>query len=66
MDERTAAAAERKCIFCETGILLPGKNTEQIGETSVTVDADICNVCGEIFYSTQTVVKLQRIRREKK
>ena len=53
-----------KCVICKTGECLPGTThfTNVVKEKLVVVknvNANICNNCGEAYFSTETVEYIQ-------
>jgi len=55
-----------KCVICKTGEVQPGKVQAEIkigcDRVLVPVDADVCQECGEPYYSADVLRILERVR----
>ena len=57
-----------KCVICKTGNVQPARVEAEVkagrDRLLVTVDAEMCQQCGEAYYSTETLQHLERVRSE--
>lgn len=57
-----------QCVICKRGHVAPGKTQAELKVGSdhllVPVDAEICDECGEAYYSTDAMRYLERVRED--
>ncbi len=57
-----------KCVICKTGEVKPASVQAEIKVGSdrllVPVEAEVCQQCGEEYYSSEVVRNLERVREE--
>jgi YgiT-type zinc finger domain-containing protein len=57
-----------RCVICKVGEVKPGRVEAEIRLGSdrllVSVEAEVCNECGEAYYSTETMRYLERVRED--
>ena len=55
-----------ECVICKMGTTFKGKTTYTIDKQKSLlvfrdVEADVCNNCGEVYFSLETTKKLQQL-----
>lgn len=57
-----------KCVICKTGEVKPTSVEAEVKVGSdrllVLVDAEVCQQCGEAYYSADVVRQLQKVRED--
>lgn len=57
-----------KCVICKTGEVKPSSVEAEIkvgcDRLVVPVEAEVCQQCGEAYYSAEVVRRLERVREE--
>ena len=56
------------CVICKTGNVRPASVEAEVkvgtDRILVPVEAEVCQQCGESYYSTEVVRRLERVREE--
>ncbi len=57
-----------KCVICKTGEVKPTSVEAEVKVGSdrllVLVEAEVCQQCGEAYYSTEVVRQLEKVRED--
>jgi len=57
-----------KCVICKTGEVKPTSVEAEVKVGSdrllVLVEAEVCQQCGEVYYSTEVVRQLEKVRED--
>ncbi len=57
-----------KCVICKTGNVRPASVEAEVkvgtDRILVPVEAEVCQQCGEAYYSAEVVRRLERVREE--
>ncbi len=60
--------ASMKCVICKTGEVKPTSVEAEVKVGSdrllVLVEAEVCQQCGEVYYSTEVVRQLEKVRED--
>ncbi|MGH7431169.1 MAG: type II toxin-antitoxin system MqsA family antitoxin [Candidatus Methylomirabilales bacterium] len=55
-----------KCVICKTGEVKPASVQAEIrmecDRLLVPVEAEVCQQCGEVYYSAEVVRRLEKVR----
>lgn len=54
------------CVICKRGTVKPGNVQAELrvgaDHLMVSVEADVCDECGEAYYTTETMRRLEEVR----